>query len=140
MTANFLVLPRPLVNRILSLAQQAPNNEICGLIGKRGAQTPTLYPVANVASDTQHLFQMDPKQQIDALRQMREQDEELFAIYHSHPHSPGLPSATDLAQASYPEALYLIISLNTIGVLEMRGFYLRQGEAMEVPLEIADVG
>lgn len=138
MTSNIAELPRTLVNRILTQAQQAPNNEVCGLIGKQDEQAATLYPVNNVASDTRSLFQMDPTQQIDAMRNMREKGEELFAIYHSHPHSPGLPSVTDLEQASYADALYLIISLNTIGVLEMRGFFLRNGQSQEVELHVAD--
>jgi hypothetical protein len=37
-------------------------------------------------------------------------------------------------EANYREALYLIISLNTKGVLEMRGFYLRADETEEVDL------
>lgn len=139
MRSNIAVLPRTLVNRILTHAQQAPDNEVCGLIGTDGEQTPTLYPINNVASDTQTLFQMDPKEQIDAMRKMREQGERLFAIYHSHPHASGLPSSKDLAQASYPDALYLIISLNTIGVLEMRGFYIRNSDVQEVELEVHDL-
>jgi len=84
------------------------------------------------------LFAMDPTQQIAAMRAMREGGEELFAIYHSHPDSPPLPSATDLAQANYPDVLYLIISLQTRGVLELRGFRLQGRAIMEIPLEIAD--
>ena len=79
---------------------------------------------------------MDPKQQIDAQRKMRDQGEELFGIYHSHPHSPAEPSDTDLEEAGYPEALYIIVSLNTKGVLEMRGFRLRDGKAQQIQLEI----
>lgn len=138
MTSNIVELPRTLVNRILTHAQQAPNNEVCGLIGKQDKCSPTLYPVNNVASDTRRLFQLDPKQQIDAMRNMRDKGEELFAIYHSHPHSAGIPSVTDLEQASYADALYLIISLNTIGVLEMRGFFLRDGQSQEVELQVSD--
>ncbi|MDH5360737.1 MAG: M67 family metallopeptidase [Gammaproteobacteria bacterium] len=140
MTSNSVSLPRTLVNHILTHVQQAPNQEVCGLIGRSGTEPASLYPIANVASDSEKLFQMDPKQQIDAMRQMREGSEELFAIYHSHPHAPGLPSSTDLAQASYPDALYLIISLNTIGVLEMRGFYIHDARAEEVSLQIHDAG
>jgi proteasome lid subunit RPN8/RPN11 len=81
---------------------------------------------------------MDPAQQIAALRTMRESGEQLFAIYHSHPNSPPLPSPTDLAQSNYPEALYLIISLQTRGVLEMRGFRLNDGAVTEAALEISE--
>lgn len=131
-----VVLPRNLVNKILSHAQHAPEDEVCGLIGAQDGHAIDIYPVKNVAEDTHKLFQMDPKQQIDAMREMREQGHELFAIYHSHPHTPAAPSVTDLEQAAYPDAVYLIISLNTTGVLEMRGFRLEDGKACEVELEL----
>jgi proteasome lid subunit RPN8/RPN11 len=131
-----VTLPRNLVNKILTHAQHSPEDEVCGLIGAQSGHAVDIYPVKNVAEDTHTLFQMDPKQQIDAMRQMREQGHELFAIYHSHPHAPAAPSATDMEQAGYPDALYLIISLNTTGVLEMRGFHLEGGQASEVELEL----
>ena len=93
-------------------------------------------PVPNVSDQPQHLFAMDPGRQIDALRRMRESGEELFGIYHSHPHSPAQPSDKDLQQVGYPDALYIIVSLNTRGVLEMRGFRLHEEKAVQVQLEI----
>lgn len=129
-------LPRPLVNKILSHAQIAPQEEVCGLIGAEAGEARDIYPVKNIAEDSQRLFRMDPQQQIQAMREMREQGHELFAIYHSHPRAPAAPSSIDLEQANYPDALYLIISLNTTGVLEMRGYHLRDGQAAEVALEL----
>ncbi|GAB4291065.1 MAG: hypothetical protein Kow0096_04960 [Thiohalomonadaceae bacterium] len=125
---------RSIINQILGHALQAPEQEVCGLIGTR-AGSARVYPIKNIAGERDHLFAMDPQQQIDAMRRMRENGEELFAIYHSHPHAPAAPSALDLAQAAYPEALYLIVSLNTKGVLEMQGYRLR-GQHME-PVELA---
>jgi [CysO sulfur-carrier protein]-S-L-cysteine hydrolase len=131
-----IVLPRPLVNQILHQAQASPELEVCGLIAARAGRPLRVIPVMNVADQPQRLFAMDPVGQIDAQRRMREQGETLFGIYHSHPHSPAEPSATDLEQAGYPDALYLIVSLDTRGVLEMRGFRLRDGKATRVQLEI----
>jgi len=131
-------LPRPIVNRLLYHAQQSPDNEVCGLIGSKDGLPAHCYPIANIATAPQRLFAMDPAQQIAAMRSMREQGEELFAIYHSHPAGPSIPSATDLAQANYPETLYLIISLQTRGVLEMQGFLLNGDTITEVPLEIIE--
>jgi proteasome lid subunit RPN8/RPN11 len=71
---------------------------------------------------------MAPKEQLSAIKEMRESGEELFAIYHSHPTAPATPSASDIEQSAYPEAYYLIISLNTKGVLEMRCFKLLHDE------------
>lgn len=131
-----ITLPRRLVNIMLHHAQLSPSNEVCGLIGARAGVASQCYPVANVAGEPGHLFQMDPRAQIDAMRVMRERGESLFAIYHSHPDSPPAPSETDLREAGYPDALYLIISLDTTGVLEMRGWRLAP-ELQEVALEIA---
>ena len=132
-----IVIPRTVVNRILTHAQGTPEQEVCGLIAARGDIPDRVYPVANAAGEPRSRFAMEPRAQIEAMRQMREAGEELFAIYHSHPHAAAEPSATDLAEAAYPEALYLVISLNTTGVLEMRGFRLAHGKAEAIELEVA---
>lgn len=134
-----VVVPRSLVTRILAHAQRLPEIEVCGLIGARDGVPHGVYPVANVAATPTERFAMDPKGQIDAMRRMREGGEALFAIYHSHPHAPPAPSARDLAEAAYPEALYLIISLDIAGVLAIAGFRLRDGTAEPVAIEMEEV-
>lgn len=133
-------LPRILANALLAHAQQGDTDEVCGLISRRADPTQAAeyrhHPITNIAADRPHRYTMDPAGQIAALREMREQDRALFAIYHSHPTSAALPSATDMREAGYPEALYLIISLNTKGVLEMRGFRLHGEHYDEVDLLI----
>ncbi len=133
---SIVKLPRPLVNELLHQAQLGADCEVCGLIGARDGVLQHCYPVPNIAAAPQQRFSMDPKSQIDVLRHMRERGEDLFAIYHSHPTAPAAPSAMDRDEAGYPEALYLIISLNTRGVLEMRGFYIQGQDVAEVALEL----
>lgn len=72
------------------------------------------------------------------MRSIREQHEQLLAIFHSHPHAPAQPSATDLEYALYPDVLNLIISLNTKGLLEMRGFIINNKIAEEVTLTLIE--
>ncbi len=134
-----VALPRSLVNRLLADAQTHPEEEVCGLVGARDGRASTLYPVPNVSSDPGRLFDMDPKALVDAMRTLRERGESLFAIYHSHPHAPAVPSAEDLRQAAYPDAIYLIVSLDTKGVLEMRAWRLREGRAEEIELELEEM-
>jgi proteasome lid subunit RPN8/RPN11 len=122
MPSPAIALPRSLVNQLLHYAQSSPDLEICGLIGARNGLPGTCYPVRNIAEQPDCRFALDPEEQINAMRRMRERGEELFALFHSHPAAPAEPSATDLEQAAYPDALYLIVSLNTQGVLELRGF------------------
>ncbi len=129
-----IVLPRFLVTRLLHQAQTRPDHEVCGLIGARGDKPSSLYPIANVAENPRLHFHMDPKGQIKAMKTMRRRGETLFAVYHSHPQAPPFPSREDLEWVAYPEALALIISLNTKGVLELRGFRLEGRHPREIVL------
>jgi proteasome lid subunit RPN8/RPN11 len=134
-----IYLPRKLTNQLLHLAQLSPDTEICGLVGADAAGIPiSCYPVSNSAENPQIRFFLDPSQQIAAMKQIREKHQTLFAIFHSHPTSSAEPSPTDIEQASYPEVLHLIISLNTKGVLEMRGFKIANGAVEEHPLYLIE--
>jgi proteasome lid subunit RPN8/RPN11 len=119
-----IAIPRPLVNQILHHAQSLPEQEVCGLIGAHKQKPVSCYPIQNIADNPSNHYEMQASEQLEAMRTMQHANEQLFAIYHSHPHTQALPSPTDLELANYPEVLYLIISLNTKGVLEMRGFRL----------------
>jgi len=132
---NEICLPRKLTNQMLHWSQLSPDTEICGLIGADLAGMPqSCYPVNNCADIPQQRFLLDAKQQIDVMRQMREKGETLFAIYHSHPTTPAEPSQADLEQSAYPEALNLIISLNTKGVLELRAYRIIQKSWQELSI------
>ena len=125
-----VALPRELVNQILHHALSSPELEVCGLIGAKAGLPASCYPVENAAAMPQLRFQLDPAGQINAMRQIRERGEELFAIFHSHPAAPAEPSPLDLADAVYLDVLYLVISLNTKGVLEMRGFWIGEDKSV----------
>ncbi len=131
-----VTLPRSLITRLLTEAQSEPEREVCGLVGRQDNRY-HYYPVTNVAEAPGRLFRMDPREQIDALRAMRQRGETLFAIFHSHPHGPARPSVIDLAEAAYPEAVYLIASLGTAGVLELAGYRLEDGRARPLELHLS---
>ncbi|WP_297814039.1 M67 family metallopeptidase [uncultured Methylophaga sp.] len=135
MTRETVQIPRTLVNQLLHQAQLSPSQEVCGLVGQRDEQS-ECYPIENVATDASVLFALNASEQLAAFKSMKQKGQTLFAIYHSHPSSPPVPSEIDIEEANYSEALYLIISLNTKGVLEMRGFYLSDGNPQEVELII----
>lgn len=117
-----LVLPRTLVNQILTHAQQHEHTEACGLISGSDEQPAHYYAIKNISPEPATRFEMEPGQQIAAMKHMRENGEELLAIVHSHPESPPVPSPADMKDIGYPDAYYIIISLNTKGVLEMRSY------------------
>lgn len=129
-------IPRFIVNQLFIEAQSNTKEEVCGLVSRKNGRPFRVYPIKNIAKEKNRLFEMEPAQQIAAMKCMRDNQEELFAIYHSHPRGPAEPSAIDIEQASYPDALYLIISLNDKTRTDMRGFYLQGGQAESVNLEI----
>ena len=138
MTPAEIHIPRKLANQLLHLAQISPDLEICGLIGSKNGLPYHCYPIRNAAELPRQRFLLDAGQQISAMAKMRELREDFFAIYHSHPTAPAHPSSYDLELSTYPEAVYLIISLNTKGILEMRGFKIDQKTVLEIPLILSE--
>jgi proteasome lid subunit RPN8/RPN11 len=109
------------------LAVAAPLESV-GLLGVAQAESPDVvravrfYPGTNVdASPTR--YTMDPAEVIAALRDIETNGWWLGAIVHSHPASPAVPSATDLREAYYPDALMVIVSLAR-GTPELRAWRL----------------
>lgn len=130
-------IPRILASQLLDHARKDERREVCGLVTARNGVPVGCVTIENVARNPAHLYRMDPQALISAIARMERSGETLFAIYHSHPTSPAAPSAIDIAEAGWPDTLYLIISLNTKGVLEMRGYRIRDGKATEVALEVS---
>ncbi len=68
---------------------------------------------------------------LEVMRQIDEQRWELLGIYHSHTHTEAFPSPTDLELAFYPEAVYLIVSLQDPDRPVVRAFNIVDGEITE---------
>jgi proteasome lid subunit RPN8/RPN11 len=131
---NRLVLPRKLVTRILTHVLQHEDIESCGLISKSGNIPTHYYAVNNIASEPSISFEMDPIQQIAAMKHMRSHGEELLAIVHSHPSSAPVPSASDIRECGYPDAYYIIVSLNNSCVMEMQAYRMIDAAMQAVEL------
>lgn len=108
-----LRLPDKLQRQIITVARSAPEEETCGLLGGVDDELRSFYPVDNVDPDPARAFLMEPRGQVDAMREMRMRNETLRGIYHSHPDSGAEPSAMDRQRAAYPDVYYLIVSLQS---------------------------
>ena len=109
-------------------------NESCGLIAGRENETVKVFPIDNILQSPVR-YEMDPKQQIKALIEIEEEDLDLLAIYHSHPNGPPIPSQTDIAEAMYPDSVYLIFSPGPNDWIS-RGFIINQKDVREVQINI----
>lgn len=117
MNRNVLKLRREHLEAMIEHAREAAPAECCGLIGGiSGIRAATLYRLRNVTANPELGYEAAPEDLFAAQRQMREHGEELLAIYHSHPRAADpSPSETDVRQAYYPSATYLIIGLGGDG-------------------------
>ncbi len=115
--ADVLVISETELDRVVGRLRRALPNEGVGLIGVERierdgeaiAQARRFYPGSNVrASPTR--YEMDARELIAALSDIDRRGLSLGAIAHSHPAGPATPSATDLAEFFYPEALLVIVS------------------------------
>jgi proteasome lid subunit RPN8/RPN11 len=72
-------------------------------------------------------YVIDPREQLKAFRSIDAAGEELLGIYHSHPVSQPYPSPTDRAEAHYPDAVYVLVSVRTAKP-EVAGFRIGADE------------
>ena len=85
-----------------------------------------VYPMTNVDASPIS-YQMDPKEQLRVMKQMREARHEMVAIYHSHTASAAYPSPVDVRLAGYPEVSYVLVSLKDQGAPDMKNYRIQDG-------------
>lgn len=112
-------------------------------LGEDGfAEATCFYPGTNLDASPSR-YTMDPAEVLTAFQDMEARGWRLGAIAHSHPVTPATPSATDLREAHYRDALMLIVSFAG-AVPESRAWQVVQAETaslavIEVPLLGMDV-
>jgi [CysO sulfur-carrier protein]-S-L-cysteine hydrolase len=103
--------------------------EVCGLLGVRPDGSIAHYPIDNAERSVTY-YVMEPKQLLRAMREIEDEGWGM-AIYHSHTHTHAYPSATDIRLAAYPEATYLIVTLQDRDRPDIRGFSIVDGVVTE---------
>jgi proteasome lid subunit RPN8/RPN11 len=91
------------------------------------------YPLGNAAASPRE-YLSDPHSMFAAVRDMRQQDLEVLAVYHSHPTSDAVPSRTDLERNYSPDVVNFIISLKTTPP-QVRGWWLTDRDYREANWE-----
>ena len=130
-------IPRAMIEEMVAHAREDLPNECCGLIGGDDGEAKTIYRARN-AFASPFSYRVDPADQYRIIeKEMRERGEELIAIYHSHTKSAAYPSQTDLNEAaSWPEQVYLIVSLQDPDSPELKAFWLKDNEIAEAELVV----
>jgi [CysO sulfur-carrier protein]-S-L-cysteine hydrolase len=137
MAPDVLRLKRAHLAQMMAHVQQARPEEACGLLGGPLGQVERVYLVENI-DHSPVSYQMDPTEQVRAMLEIEAAGWEITAIFHSHPAGPAVPSPTDVAQAFYPDAVYLIFAPDGPGSWGLRGFRIDQGRVWEVAVEVTE--
>jgi len=140
-----VALPPEIRAGIIEHARTDYPNEACGVIvgsayAGGGGTALRFVPTRNAAASPSR-YVIDSSEMFRVISDAEARDEEIWAIVHSHTHSPAVPSPTDVAQAAWwPDALYVLISLRedladpATGAPGIRAWRIVDGQMFEVGL------
>ena len=127
------MLPRALHDELVAPARETAPEECCGLLLGDGERAMRVLRCRNVHASPETRYLLDPAQLFEAFRASRDFDRELVGIYHSHPRSPPMPSPTDRGEASWPLAVYVLISLRS-DEPEVFAYRIVDGAMRQIPI------
>jgi proteasome lid subunit RPN8/RPN11 len=135
-----LTLPVALAEELLTHARAEVPNEACGILsGSSATASAGTYHPARNAEASPFVYTVHPDDLVRIVLAIDEAGEDLVAIFHSHTHSPAVPSPTDRRQAHYPDAVYLLASLAeplAEPISALRAWRIHDGEAAEIPVRL----
>jgi len=131
---------------IVAHARSGVPNEACGIVvGDRpapdGGHALRWVPLRNQLASP-YRYVIDPDDLLRLSIETDDADEVFWAIVHSHVASPARPSPTDLRESHYPDALYLLVSLDpaeadpSTGTPSVRAWRIVGGGVHEVALKV----
>jgi len=140
-----ITLPAAIREAIIAHAKAEEPNEACGVIvGDRpaadGGRPLRFEPAGNEAA-SRYLYRLDARDLLRLTLETDDRDEVFWAIVHSHTHTPAVPSPTDIRQANYLDALYILVTLAeaeadpATGEPGLRAWRIREGEIFEVAVQ-----
>jgi proteasome lid subunit RPN8/RPN11 len=114
---------------LAALAEAAYPREACALLVGQDAgdalAVAEIVPAANVATDPDREFELDPAVHIAVLRRLRDDaggTNLIIGHWHSHPNGRAEPSAKDAAMIGDPGLVWLITAVHDGRALPVRAF------------------
>lgn len=116
--------------QLAALGEAAFPREACALlVGDSSLRVTEIVPAANVSSDPEREFELDPAVHIAVLRRLRDEGgtnavigHRILGHWHSHPNGRDEPSAKDAAMVSDPGLVWLITAVHDGRARSLRAF------------------
>ena len=134
MIAESLIIPQHIFNDMLAHCKAGYPNEACGILAGRNSEVSKIYRMANI-ENSPVTYMLDSREQFKVMKDMRDNNLSMLAIFHSHPSSAAYPSAKDVSLAFYEECVYIIVSLMEKETV-VKGFSIREGNIEEITLTV----
>lgn len=125
------------IDEMIAHAREDVPDECCGVLLGNAAGVAQFRRCTN-AEHSPYRYSVAPKELLEIDREARQHDWEVLVIYHSHTHTEAYPSPTDVRLAGYPEAVYMLVSLQKPDEPVVRAFHIRDGVADEEELEVPE--
>jgi [CysO sulfur-carrier protein]-S-L-cysteine hydrolase len=133
-----LAIPSAVAEQMIDHARREVPNEACGLLsGSLERGTASAYHPARNADASPFVYTVHPEDLVRIVFAIEDAGEDLVAIFHSHTHTPAVPSPTDRRQAQYPDAFYVLVTLSDPDADpadSLRAWRIEGGESREVSL------
>ena len=126
------------IDAIVAHARETAPDECCGLLVGTKSAIDEAVRTRNLEAGPSR-YQVDPADHIALMKRLRGSGRTIVGAYHSHPRSSAMPSASDVAEAFYPDFVYLIVSLAAPNRPECRAWRIRDGAIEEIALLLEPV-
>jgi proteasome lid subunit RPN8/RPN11 len=128
-----LQLPQDFIDEMVAHAREDAPNECCGIIAALDGRATRVFRAKN-AEASPYRYSVDSQDLFRIFRECEANDWSFLAIYHSHTASEAYPSPTDVRLAFWPEAYYVLVSLEDAEKPVVRAFRILEGEVSEEEL------
>jgi proteasome lid subunit RPN8/RPN11 len=135
--AGVLVIGKNFLDQMVCHCLDGYPLEACGLLGgavteEGRAEVAAVYPTDNLAASAR-IYEVDPTALLRADREAEAGGGQLIGVYHSHTHTEGKPSPTDVEQAPDPGWHYVLVSLRDVHP-SVRSWRIEGGKISEEPV------
>jgi len=135
---NKIFIKKAICDCLLGHCSKDPSKESCGILAGTGRKIEKIFPLTNVSDTPELCYMIDPGEQLGIFKELRKDNLEMLAIFHSHVNVEAYPSRKDIELAFYPDSSYIIVSLDSRNPPSVRSFRINDGKITEEELVIED--
>lgn len=133
-----MIINKKDLNNILNHAKENYPKEACGILCGKGNKITKVYNMKNTSENPETCYFMAPEEQLNVFKEIRNENLEMIAIYHSHTNSPPYPSKRDIDLAFYDDAYYVIISFTDFENPDIKTYKITNGNIKEENIKIEE--